>query len=515
MLVERIDGPLFASLLRQALEWLSQHREEIDRLNVFPVPDGDTGSNMHATLAAAVAAVGDPPPLAIGEVTARAAEGALLGARGNSGVILSQVMQGFAQVLREKDTASAEDIARALEAGTRLAYRAVDRPTEGTILTVVREAAREAEEVAQRSRNLLRLLVASLRAAAAALEETPKLLPLLQEAGVVDAGGQGFTAILEGMRRKQELSHAPPVAARRPPSSQHLTRSYCTELLLQGESLDSGALKRALTPLGDSLMVVGDHRLLKVHIHTEHPGLVLEEAIKQGSLLEVKIDNLQQQVQKHRSMGVTAIVQGEGFANLFRQLGAQIVEGGATMNPSVAQLLEGIRATGAAGVILLPNHPNILLTAEMAQELADREVKVVPTRSQPQGLRALLAFDQERQLEENYRAMCQAANSAITISITRAMRDSRWEGREIKKGDFLALEQDRLLSAGAELKQVLLEAVGSLAEGREVLTLFWGQDCSPAEAETLASLLATSFPWMEVEIQEGSQPYYPLLLLLE
>ncbi|ACX52789.1 DAK2 domain fusion protein YloV [Ammonifex degensii KC4] len=518
MLVERIDGPLFASLLRQALDWLEKYREEIDRLNVFPVPDGDTGSNMCATLAAAVAAIGQPPPSAIGEVATRAAEGALLGARGNSGVILSQVIRGFAQALAGKETATVEDIARALDLGARLAYQTVDRPTEGTILTVVREAAKEAEEVAQRSRNLLRLLVGSLRAAAATVAETPKLLPLLQEAGVVDAGGRGFAAILEGMRRgigASSSSFSLPAKEFPRPASGRLSSTYCTEFVLRGEKLDAEELKRVLAPLGESLLVVGDQQLLKVHIHTDHPGLVLEEALKRGSLYDIKIDNMRQQVEKRTKTGVVAVVQGDGFATLFRQLGAVLVEGGATMNPSANDLVKAISATEAAGVLLLPNHPNVVLTAELAKELADREVRVIPTASQPQGLRALLAFDQNKDLEENYRNMQEAAGGTITACITQAVRSTRLEGREIREGDFLALEQDKLLAVGSELEGVVLKAVTLLADGREILTLFWGKDLQREEVEALASRLAATFPQLEIEIQYGGQPHYPLLLLLE
>ncbi|RDV83272.1 DAK2 domain-containing protein [Ammonifex thiophilus] len=518
MLVERIDGPLFASLLRQALAWLERHREEIDRLNVFPVPDGDTGSNMCATLAAAVAAIGQPPPSAIGEVAGRAAEGALLGARGNSGVILSQVMRGFAQALAGKETATVGDIAQALDLGARLAYQAVDRPAEGTILTVVREAAREAEEVAQRSRNLLRLLVGSLRVAAATVAETPKLLPLLREAGVVDAGGRGFAAILEGMRRGVEAPSSPiPSPERKFPSlaGSHLSSTYCTEFVLRGEKLDAEELKRALAPLGESLLVVGDQRLLKVHIHTDHPGLVLEEALRRGSLHDIKIDNMRQQVGERARTGVVAVVQGEGFATLFRQLGATLVEGGATMNPSAEDLVKAILAVEAESILLLPNHPNIVLTAELARELVDREVRVIPTTSQPQGLRALLAFDQNKDLGDNYRNMEEAASRVTTACITRAVRSTRLEGKEIREGDFLALEQDRLLAVGPELEGVVLKTVTLLAEGREILTLFWGKELCREEAEVLASRLAATFPQLEIEVQYGGQPYYPLLLLFE
>jgi DAK2 domain fusion protein YloV len=536
---ETIDGALFARILHGALDWLSRHRQEIDALNVFPVPDGDTGTNMCATLQTAVAALGDSPPEVIAEAAAAAARGSLIGARGNSGVILSQIIQGFATALAGKERADVQDIAGALAAGAEYAYRAVNEPVEGTILTVVRDTAQEASTAAGRSRNLLRLLVSILRTATRSLTQTPELLPVLKEAGVVDAGGRGFTAILEGVLQaavEKELKaehlltpgHDP---GRRPdygiPAAPALAETgdeksnftYCTEFLLKGLNLNAVPLKEELAPHGDSLLVVGEDDVLRVHVHTDHPGIVLEAALKYGSLHDIRINNMRDQywqaARQQTATAVVAVAAGEGFAALFNNLGAAVVPGGQTMNPSAGEIAAAVEKTGASAAIILPNNPNIILTARQVKNLTGREVHVVPTVTMPQGVAALLAFDPGSDAFQNLGRMARAAERVVTAEVTRAVRAAKIGGLELKEGDFIALIGEELTASGADLLEVAATAARKIAADKDLLTVYYGAQVEPALAEDLAGRLAKLLPTVELETQYGGQPHYHFLLAAE
>ncbi|MEW6771965.1 MAG: DAK2 domain-containing protein [Bacillota bacterium] len=536
MAIKTIDGALLVRILHGALDWLSRHRQEIDALNVFPVPDGDTGTNMYATLQSAVAAVGDPPPEAISEAAAAAARGALIGARGNSGVILSQIIQGFATALAGKERADVQDIAGALAAGAEYAYRAVNEPVEGTILTVVRDTAQEASAAAGRSRNLLRLLVSVLRTATRSLAQTPELLPVLKEAGVVDAGGRGFTAILEGVLqaaverelKAEPLLHdpgrrpdhgIPPAPALPETGDEKINFTYCTEFLLKGLNLDAAPLKEELAPHGDSLLVVGEGDVLRVHVHTDHPGTVLEAALKYGSLHDIRVNNMRDQHrQAARQQTVTAVVAvaaGEGFAALFNNLGAAVVPGGQTMNPSAGEIAAAVEKTGASAAIILPNNPNIILTARQVKNLTGREVRVVPTVTMPQGVAALLAFDPRRDALQNLSRMTEAAERIVTAEVTRAVRDAKISELDLKEGDFIALVGEELAASGADLLEVATAAAREIAADKDLLTIYYGAEVEPVLAEDLAGRLAKLLPAVELETQYGGQPHYHFLLAAE
>lgn len=539
--IDGIDGVLFTRILKGALQLLGRHRQEVDALNVFPVPDGDTGSNMQATLEAAVEAISDPPPRKIAAAAESAARGALLGARGNSGVILSQIIQGFAVALKGIEKASVQDIADALVSGTELAYRAVSDPVEGTILTVLRDTAQEACATANRSQNPLRLITYILKAATRSLAQTPELMPLLKEAGVVDAGGRGFTAILEGAFRvatekraranhgfnlfenrkdrdtgKQEMEVAPLFAAGK---EETINFTYCTEFLLKSIQPDVPALKKNLAPYGDCLIVVGDGDLLRIHIHTDHPGIVLEEGIKQGSIHNVRVSNMRDQhreaSKEYSGIAVVAVCIGEGFSALFTNLGASVIPGGQTMNPSTGEIAAAVEGTRAKEVIILPNNSNVILTAKQVQSLTGQTVKVIPTSTMPQGLSALLAFDPAADAASNAARMKTAAERVVTAEVTRAVRTARIGDRGVKEGEIIALKGDNLIAAGDNLNDVVEKAAIHIAPGRDVLTLYYGQDVDAGAAEEVAARLMEILPDIELELQHGGQPFYSYLIAAE
>lgn len=539
MALESIDGVMLGRIFKGALRWLTQYREEIDALNVFPVPDGDTGSNMQATLEAAVAALGVPPPATVSAAAEAAAKGALMGARGNSGVILSQIVRGFAAALNGKEKAGVQDIAAALAAGTEYAYRAVDAPVEGTILTVVKDTAREARDAANRSRNLLRLLTYILRAASRSLAQTPELLPVLKEAGVVDAGGRGFTAILEGVFQaavdkrakagsgphpdaemktaiRSTVAPAGPLRADRP---EDVNFTYCTEFLLKGSDLDIEVLKRELSPCGDCLMVVGEGDVLRVHIHSDHPGEVLEKGLGYGSLHNIRINNMRDQFEEVKrdrgGVAVVAVCTGEGFAALFANLGAVVVPGGQTMNPSAGEIAAAVDGAGTGAVIILPNNPNIVLAALQVRDLTEREVHVVPSNSMPQGLSALLAFKPEENAASNTGRMQAAAAKVATVEITCAVRDAKIGGREVKAGEFLAIIGEEPVASGDNLGEVTVAAMQKTAGGMNLVTLYYGSEVERPVAEEIAGRLAEALPGVELEIQYGGQPFYHFLAGVE
>jgi hypothetical protein len=462
-----------------------------------------------------------------------------MGARGNSGVILSQIIRGFAAALEGKEKAGVEDIAAALAAGTECAYRAVETPVEGTILTVVKDTAKEARDTANRSRNLLRLLTCILRASSRSLAQTPELLPVLKEAGVVDAGGRGFTAILEGAFQAAVNKRAKAGTGSHPDESvktdsrsavtltgplpadnlESINFTYCTEFLLKGSNLDMDFLKREFSPCGDCLMVVGEKDVLRVHIHTDHPGEVLEKGLRCGSLHNIRINNMRDQFQdfKRDSAGVAvvAVCNGEGFTALFANLGAVVIPGGQTMNPSAGEIAAAVDGTGTGAVIILPNNPNIFLAAHQAKDLSEREVHVVPSTSMPQGISALLAFNPEDSAAANTMRMQAAAAKVVTVEITSAVRNARIGGREVLAGKILAIHGEDLVASGDSLEEVTVAAVQKLASGMNLVTLYYGSEVEPSVAEKVAGLLNAALPEVELEIQYGGQPFYYFLAAVE
>jgi DAK2 domain fusion protein YloV len=526
--LERVRG-----LVGSALASLEASRSRIDDLNVYPVPDGDTGTNLTLTVRAVADAVGSAEPSDRPTLAHAVALAALMGARGNSGVILSQIVRGVADVLAEATNGVDPALtARALRGASDTAYRAVSRPVEGTMLTVIRELAEEAERRAAEPEPLGELLVDLVRHGEEAVARTPEQLEILREAGVVDAGGAGLVELLRGLAGAvtgETVPAAPVVTAPVGVEAIHLEPSryrYCTVFVVEGEALDRDELETQLEPLGDSLVVVGDETAVKVHVHTDDPGIALSLATAVGAIEGVEIANMhEQQERRERRLslvpssrtktGVVAVAAGEGNRRLFESLAAggavRVVEGGQTANPSTAELVEGLRELEADEAVILPNNPNVRLAAEHAAGQAERPVAVVPTDSIPAGLAAALAYDGARSAAENAAAMADAAASVVTGEVTRASRDVSLNGLAIRRGDWLGLADGEPVGGGDDFAAVALVVVARLlAEPREVLTLLTGDE--PPALDGLLERLAADHPELEVEVHEGGQPHYPLLL---
>jgi fatty acid kinase len=512
-------------LAHGALAALDQSRQRIDDLNVYPVPDGDTGTNLTLTVRGVVEALDASRATDRQALAREATRAALMSARGNSGVILSQIIRGAAEAL-----AGSDDLARAFRGASDEAYAAVRKPVEGTMLTVIRELAEAAEAAPPlEPAELLALLVERGEEAVA---RTPEQLEVLREAGVVDAGGAGLVELVRGLAAAAAgETPAPPAELPRPTvEAIHLEPSrfrYCTTFVIEGEGLDAAALEPELERLGDSLLVVGDPSALKVHVHTDDPGAALSLGTRVGAIEGVEIADMLRQTEEREERllaalpggashsSVVAVVAGDGNRRLFESLGAErIVEGGQTMNPSTADLLAAVDATAADEVVLLPNNVNVVLAAEQAARVAGKPVRVVPTESIPAGLAELVAFNAERSAEENATAMADAAAGVVTGEIAVASRDATAGGVAVQKGEFLALLDGDAVVAGASFDEVarqLLERL--LAEPRDVLTLLRGEDAPPLNG--LLEELAERHPELELDVHEGGQPHYPLLLSAE
>ena len=518
-------------LARAALASLEASRQRIDDLNVYPVPDGDTGTNLTLTVRGVVEALdatsaGDRAALAR-EVT----RAALMSARGNSGVILSQIVRGAAEVLAGAGTVDSAALAQAFRGAADAAYAAIRKPVEGTMLTVIRELAEKAvDRTADSPADLLEALV---RRGEDAVAHTPEQLEILREAGVVDAGAAGLVELVRGIAaavagaelpQPAKLSEVPQEAVHLEPSQYR----YCTTFVIEGEDLEADALERELERLGDSLMVVGDRSALKVHVHTDDPGAALSLGTGAGIIEGVEIADMRRQTEEREERlleavlprvrcAVVAVAAGEGNRRLFERLGAaRVIEGGQSMNPSTADLLEAVEATGQAAeeAVLLPDNPNVVLAAGQAARLAGRPVEVVPTRSLQAGLAALVAFNPERSAEENAAEMNSALEGLATGEVTVASRDASVDGIAAREGEFLGLLDEKAVVAGPSFPEVARAvAEGLLAEPRDLLTLLTGKDAPPLDS--LLDELAESHPGLEIDVQEGGQPHYPLLLSAE
>jgi hypothetical protein len=566
--LREIAGEQVLAGLTAALSWLEANQQEINDLNVFPVPDGDTGSNMYLTLRSAVEEARDAPtPDAADSVLAAAAHGSLMGARGNSGVILSQILRGFAQGSAQRAHLDANGVALAITEASAVAYRAVMKPTEGTILTVVRDAASAAAAAAATTDDIRVVLERVVTEAHAAVERTTDQLQVLRDANVVDAGGFGLAVILEGFARAvgDTLPAAPaPALLRRsgepalrlPPNPGDLEATgssvprrgaaavapreqgwgYCTEFLISGPGLDVDAIRTELSALGESALVVGDADLVRVHIHTGDPAGLIAAASSRGPMSKLKVEDMSAQhhdvlmradaeeaaVQEQpqappKAIGVASVAPGTGFRDIMGSLGADsIVSGGQTMNPSIEDLLNGVRAVNAKNVILLPNNGNVILTAEQVDPLAeDCEVRVVPTRNLPQGISALLAFDPGAGLDENVERMQAAIATVRAVEVTHAVRDSSVNGHDIKLGDVIAVVDDVITEVGSEYLGVIEAVLKAQADKPELVTVYRGDEVSEQDAELLIESLRVTNAGTEFELQAGGQEHYPYVLSLE
>lgn len=551
-----IDAAGFQKMIIGASYYFSREKEAINALNVFPVPDGDTGTNMSMTLAAAAEAALAYRGNAIGEIAVETASGALMGARGNSGVILSQLLRGIARGLQGKRIARPDDLSKSFQYGVVYAYKAVSRPVEGTILTVARETARGARSAARSGAGPCRIIEAAIKKGREALARTTEMLPELKRAGVVDAGGLGFIVFLEGclfsvqhalgeiLARKKEAEAAGAgnrtagAEAATPSGAAELPHPYCTEFIVKGTPA-AAELKDRLGPLGDSLLVVNQNNVSKVHIHTADPGSVLSLCLGYGSLHGIKIDNMSDQhrhalnlqapietmvavtgpspAKGKKDTGIIAVSFGEGIKELFLSLGAdEIVYGGQTMNPRVKDLFDAVQRIAADRVIILPNNKNIQMVAQQVQKISAKEIAVIGSRTIAQGLAAMVAFSPAADFAKNIGAMENSLKRVKSGELTYATRDTVIRGRKIPQGSYLGLYNGQLCSAGDELTPAALELIGEmLDEEDELVTVLYGKGISSGEAEAFAASVQNDHPCMEVELKYGGQPIYYYILAIE
>ena len=547
-----IDGAGLVLALKAGMGWLERNLAAVNALNVFPVPDGDTGTNMFLTMKAAYEAAlegGSAPGRAIGEVASRTAYGALMGARGNSGVILSQIFRGIAKALEGHAMLDGKLLAAAFTEASAMAYKAVLKPVEGTLLTVARGTAEAATTAIKASSDVRAVLDAALTGARATLARTPEMLPLLREAGVVDAGGQGFVMILEGMRlhlagrniETEDLPEITPAAHGAMAfdmgeiTAQHGEDDfgYCTNFLLTaapGVTLDFTALREHFAGMGHSAVIVGDEQYLKAHIHTVDPGACLSYAVQFGSLTQVKIDNMDAQVEtleghappapslltEVAGVAVIAVAAGAGLSAVLSGQGARVVRGGQTMNPSTQEILDAINAAPAESVIVLPNNGNIILAARQAVEMTHKQVRVLPSKSVPQGIAALAQFTFDADLDANVAAMTEAMSAVRTGEVTRAVRTATIGGITVESGQAIGLIDDVLTVAGADVPAVTLDLLAKMDAGTaELITLYRGADASEADADALKTRIETTYPDAAVELLPGGQPHYDYVLSVE
>ena len=544
--VESLSGDQLWEMFSAATTWLERNVDSINAINVFPVPDGDTGTNMHLTMRSTMEEAARSQSNAVGEVLATLAHGALMGARGNSGVILSQVIRGLATASEGADTVDPAGLVVCLESGSAQAYRAVTKPVEGTILTVIREvAAATRQALPQAGQDIIGIMDVAVVSAERAVARTPSLLPVLAEAGVVDAGGQGLFVLLDGMARqlKGEPTPAAVAVAAGDQSVQggwlagthqlhegdESPYGYCTEFLIVGRQLDAELLRARMLELGDSVLVVGDERLIRVHVHTDDPGAALGQGTRAGSLSQVKVDNIQQQADKflerHDSPtalqtqlpAVVALASGEGLAQVFRDVGAAgIVSGGPTMNPSTRDILDVVEACPSHEVIVLPNDKNIIMAARQTLELTDKRVRVVPTTSIPQGIAALLALTEDSDADASAEAMEEARLSVRTVEVCRAVRGTTVKGITVRQGQAIAIIEDELTLAAESPDEALSSALAGMPlEGTSLITLYYGADTGEEQARAVARELERTYPGHEVEVVYGGQPHYNYIASLE
>lgn len=538
--MNRIEGVLFRSMLVSGANNLKNERDIVDRLNVFPVPDGDTGTNMSLTMNSAITELDSVASNELGEISKAVARGSLMGARGNSGVILSQILRGFAQGIEGKDYLQVEDFAIALDSARKVAYKAVIKPVEGTILTVCRETAEAALEMKDME-NMEDFLVKLLEATRRSLANTPELLKALKEANVVDSGGRGFLSILEGMVKayqgnpinadgstetkqdfeemmKQDI-HA---------FSGEIKFGYCTEFFLRTYEVDADTFRREIEDMGDSMVVVGDEGIIKIHIHTNDPGVVLQKASAHGALDRIKIENMRLQQEavlaKRReemeedplAYGIISVAVGKGLADMMRDMNVTtIIEGGQTMNPSTEDFVKAIDKINSDTIFVFPNNSNIIMAANQAKEISDKNVIVIPTKDIPSALVGLMAIDAAATPEENEQNILDAISCVTSAEITYAVRDTTSGDKQIKEGEVIGISGKEILANGAEIEEVTLETIDSLSEDAEIITLFYGEDVTEEQATALMEHVAEKYPDVDVEIYEGGQPLYYYFISVE
>ena len=555
--MSKITTSLLQEMVEAAATRLGKQAEYVNSLNVFPVPDGDTGTNMGMTMDNGAKAVSDQTASTVGEVGQILSKGLLMGARGNSGVITSQLFRGFGQSIKGKIELDGKDLASAFQSGVEVAYKAVMKPVEGTILTVSRGAATAAIKKAESTDDAVEVMRAALEGAKAALAKTPEMLPVLKEVGVVDSGGQGLVFIYEGFLSAltgeyiaSEDFQATPATMTEMINAEHhksvaghvatedIKFGYCTEIMValkQGptyvKDFDYEEFRNYLSNLGDSLLVVNDDEIVKVHVHTEDPGLVMQEGLKYGALVKVKVDNMRNQhdaqVQKEEAVqteqsalkdfALITVVAGDGLADIFKSQGVDyVISGGQTMNPSTEDIVKAIEQVNAKNVIILPNNKNIFMAAQSAAEVVDVNAAVVETRTVPQGFTSLLAFDPSQSIEANVEAMTASLSDVTSGSVTLAVRDTTIDGLEIHENDILGMVDGKILVSTPDMDQALLDTFDKMIdEDSEIVMIYVGEEGNKEQAQTIADKLEAAHEDIEVEIFQGDQPVYPYIFSVE
>jgi len=549
--MQSLDGIKFAEMVQMGAHHLFQNANYVDSLNVFPVPDGDTGTNMNLSMTSGAKETEHSASEHIGKTAQALSKGLLMGARGNSGVILSQLFRGFGKFIEKEAAIDAKRFAGAFQAGVDTAYKAVMKPVEGTILTVAREAAKKGVEVAETENDIITVMEAFTAEAKASLERTPELLPVLKEVGVVDSGGQGLLFVYEGflaslkgepLPEKNEatlddLINAEHHRAQDFMNTADIEFGYCTEIMVRFEEgkepFSEEQFRNELNPLGDSLLVISDEEIAKVHIHSEQPGAVLAMGQKYGSLIKIKVDNMREQHsaivgEDHRATtpvkkaekhpyAIVTIAMGEGVAELLRSIGASyVIEGGQTMNPSTEDIVKAVQEIGAEKVLILPNNKNIVMAAEQAVELLDIEAAVVPTKTIPQGMAAILSFNPEVTVDINQKAMSEAFANVKTGQVTYAVRDTSIDGIQIHKDDFMALAEGKIVLSTPALKDAAEKVITDLVdENAEIVTVIYGEDTTEENASELVKFIEENYPAVEIELFNGKQGLYPYIISVE
>ena len=541
-MIQCIDGKKFRDMFVSGANNLQNNKDLVDKLNVFPVPDGDTGTNMSLTISYAIKELSKVENDDITNVGKALSKGSLMGARGNSGVILSQIIRGIAKSVEGKETLNVVDLANALKNGSDTAYKAVIKPIEGTILTVVRESGEYALQIAKEDMDMIEFLELVVAKANESLNKTPELLKALKEAGVVDSGGKGLVLIYEGMLSSLKgndiesveggASSNVEVNVEQNISTEDIKFQYCTEFILESNKVDDLTIRERFMKYGDSLAVVGDEGVIKVHVHTNDPGLAIQEALSYGQLLTIKIDYMTLQHEnkvlnetaqtkevpvEEKEYGFIATSMGEGLAQIFKDFGVDyIIEGGQTMNPSTEDFMKAIESLNAKNIIILPNNSNIIMAANQAKELSDKNIVVIPTKNVSQAFATLVTFDADSSIEENEASMMEALSSVKSGQVTYAVRDTVINDVEVKEGNIIGIAEGKLLSAGDKVDEITTDLVEKLVdEDSAIITLFYGEDTSKEEAEALRDALEEKFEDIDVELHYGGQPLYYYLISVE
>lgn len=578
--LKTIDSENFRDMIIAALNWLQQQKSFIDSLNVFPVPDGDTGTNMFLTFKEAAAALENNDSNSCSDLAQSLSKGALMGARGNSGVILSQLIRGFAQSLKGKNKIRAKDLAQALNKASEVAYHGVLKPVEGTILTVSREAAEQALKTVEETKDIFVLMEATIEEAEESLARTPELLDVLKEAEVVDAGGQGYVSILKGMLRGLKGEEIDYEAAKKELRTQKSTVAedikftYCTQLLIEVDTRNKkidrmiSKIKRDMQSYGDSIMVVGDDDIIKIHVHTNHPGVLLEYGLKKGKVFDIKIDNMKKQniekverekdsdfdhsefhfedqakteleendaekvesdekeleakdngdevIEVTKNTAIISVANGKGIINILKELGVDfVIEGGQSMNPSTNDFVQAVEKMNIDNIIILPNNKNIISAAKQVSEVSNKNIAIIETKTIPQAVSALMVYDDQLSPEELKKEMETEIEYVKTLEITQAVKDSKVNGMEIKEGDYIGLCDGDIIVTAEEIEETVISLLDKTNEAEELVTIYYGEQITKEEAERLKEKMQEKYDFDEIEAYEGGQPLYPYIISLE